>query len=209
PKMYENTYANIKMYLYLSSSGSDSVTVRSSRAAVVCLVLLCVLLLAAVIVLCVHIYTNNKNYTQERDQLLTKINNLTEERDQILTNFYFISSLKKSWTESRIYCTERGADLIIINNREKQVICTKRFSNGNEFWIGLTDSGKEGNWKWVDGSTLTSGFWRSGEPNGKSGENCVVSFSSGWRDHPCNNAFRWICEKKTLSNELHIKTTDM
>uniref|UniRef100_A0A8C2EDD7 C-type lectin domain-containing protein n=1 Tax=Cyprinus carpio TaxID=7962 RepID=A0A8C2EDD7_CYPCA len=233
------------MYLYLSSSGSDSVTVRSSRAAVVCLVLLCVLLLAAVIVLCVHIYTNNKNYTQERDQLLTKINNLTEERDQILTkyinmtnerdgllikndklgkqkdqfsqernqlfiiHFYFISSLKKSWTESRIYCTERGADLIIINNREKQVICTKRFSNGNEFWIGLTDSGKEGNWKWVDGSTLTSGFWRSGEPNGKSGENCVVSFSSGWRDHPCNNAFRWICEKKTLSNELHIKTTDM
>uniref|UniRef100_A0A8C1GVY7 C-type lectin domain-containing protein n=1 Tax=Cyprinus carpio TaxID=7962 RepID=A0A8C1GVY7_CYPCA len=245
--MYENTYANIKMYLYLSSSGSDSVTVRSSRAAVVCLALLCVLLLTAVIVLCVHIYTNNTNYTQERDQLLTKINNLTEERDQILTkyinmtnerdgllikndkldgwlysnfSFYFISSLKKSWTESRRYCTERGADLIIINNREKQAyifsylvcgclfgICM--FSNGNEFWIGLTDSDKEGNWKWVDGSTLTSGFWRSGEPNGKSGENCVVSFSSGWRDHPCNNAFRWICEKKTLSNELHIKTTDM
>ncbi|XP_018961512.2 CD209 antigen-like protein E isoform X2 [Cyprinus carpio] len=254
--MYENTYANIKMYLYLSSSGSDSVTVRSSRAAVVCLALLCVLLLTAVIVLCVHIYTNNTNYTQERDQLLTKINNLTEERDQILTkyinmtnerdgllikndklgkqkdqfsqernqlqkilnetdgwlysnfSFYFISSLKKSWTESRRYCTERGADLIIINNREKQEFA-KRFSNGNEFWIGLTDSDKEGNWKWVDGSTLTSGFWRSGEPNGKSGENCVVSFSSGWRDHPCNNAFRWICEKKTLSNELHIKTTDM
>uniref|UniRef100_A0A9J7Y038 C-type lectin domain-containing protein n=1 Tax=Cyprinus carpio carpio TaxID=630221 RepID=A0A9J7Y038_CYPCA len=237
-------------------TGSDSVTVRSSRAAVVCLALLCVLLLTAVIVLCVHIYTNNTNYTQERDQLLTKINNLTEVRDQILTkyinmtnerdgllikndklakqkdqfsqernqlqkilnetdgwlysnfSFYFISLLKKSWTESRRYCTERGADLIIINNREKQEFA-KRFSNGNEFWIGLTDSDKEGNWKWVDGSTLTSGFWRSGEPNGKNGENCVVSFSSGWRDHPSNNAFRWICEKKTLSNELHIKTTDM
>ncbi|KTF74532.1 hypothetical protein cypCar_00031018 [Cyprinus carpio] len=113
------------------------------------------------------------------------------------------------------------------NQTPEQQEFAKRFSNGNEFWIGLTDSDKEGNWKWVDGSTLTSGqyqitqkaalnmliytfsFWRSGEPNGKNGENCVVSFSSGWRDHPSNNAFRWICEKKTLSNELHIKTTDM
>uniref|UniRef100_A0A8C1GW12 C-type lectin domain-containing protein n=1 Tax=Cyprinus carpio TaxID=7962 RepID=A0A8C1GW12_CYPCA len=270
------------MYLYLSSSGSDSVTVRSSRAAVVCLALLCVLLLTAVIVLCVHIYTNNTNYTQERDQLLTKINNLTEERDQILTkyinmtnerdgllikndklgkqkdqfsqernqlqkilnetgdlelqlnnllllktsfiiqctvggnheltaellmftdgwlysnfSFYFISSLKKSWTESRRYCTERGADLIIINNREKQEFA-KRFSNGNEFWIGLTDSDKEGNWKWVDGSTLTSGFWDPREPNGHRGENCALTYSPGWADYPCSNLFLWICEKSIL-----------
>uniref|UniRef100_A0A8C1GVQ8 Uncharacterized protein n=1 Tax=Cyprinus carpio TaxID=7962 RepID=A0A8C1GVQ8_CYPCA len=164
-----------------------------------------------------QLLTKINNLTEERDQILTKYINMTNERDGLLIkndklggnhDFYFISSLKKSWTESRRYCTERGADLIIINNREKQEFA-KRFSNGNEFWIGLTDSDKEGNWKWVDGSTLTSGFWRSGEPNGKSGENCVVSFSSGWRDHPCNNAFRWICEKKTLSNELHIKTTDM
>uniref|UniRef100_A0A8C1BF04 C-type lectin domain-containing protein n=1 Tax=Cyprinus carpio carpio TaxID=630221 RepID=A0A8C1BF04_CYPCA len=117
-------------------------------------------------------------------------------------SFYFISLLKKSWTESRRYCTERGADLIIINNREKQEFA-KRFSNGNEFWIGLTDSDKEGNWKWVDGSTLTSGFWRSGEPNGKNGENCVVSFSSGWRDHPSNNNTLRVLEGHMLLDFTH------
>uniref|UniRef100_A0A8C2EDU2 C-type lectin domain-containing protein n=1 Tax=Cyprinus carpio TaxID=7962 RepID=A0A8C2EDU2_CYPCA len=209
-------------------TGSDSVKNRSSRAAVVCLVLLCVLLLAAVIVLCVHIYTNNTNYTQERDQLLTKITNLTEERDQLLTNitnptkdrdelqtkingltedkdqlltnitslteerneliinnrnllnerqqlinqlqllckedewiyykssFYYMSNERKSWTESRQDCLKKGADLIIINSSEEQDF-VKSNTVKREFWIGVTDSDVEDSWKWVDGSTLTSG----------------------------------------------------
>uniref|UniRef100_A0A671P636 C-type lectin domain family 4 member M-like n=1 Tax=Sinocyclocheilus anshuiensis TaxID=1608454 RepID=A0A671P636_9TELE len=110
-------------------------------------------------------------------------------------SFYFISSLKKTLNESKSYCMERGADLIIINDREEQDFA-KKVSRGNEFWIGLTDSDEEGRWKWVDGSTLTSGFWGSGEPNGQRGENCVVSYPSGWYDYPCNDAFRWICDNK-------------
>ncbi|CAM4730064.1 unnamed protein product [Leuciscus chuanchicus] len=222
----------------LQQTGSGSVRNRSSRAAAVCLVLLCVLLLTAVIVLCVHIHTKSTNYTEERDQLLTnntrlreerdqlltnntnlieerdqlltKINNLTEERDQLYKNinlknesngllnqinnlikqrdqlnatsetkslcemdewilykchYYFISSDKKSWTESRRDCRERGADLIIINNREEQDFVQK-ISGGTKVWIGLTESDVENTWKWVDGNTLTSGFWASGEPNG-------------------------------------------
>ncbi|XP_042620472.1 CD209 antigen-like protein C [Cyprinus carpio] len=235
----------------LQQTGCDCVKNRSSRAAAVCLVLLCVLLLTAVIVLCVHIHTKNTNYTKETQQLLTKITNLTKERDQLLTkninltnerdglltkndnltkqreqfnqernelvkslhetdgwsyykfSLYFISSEWESWTESRRYCTERGADLIIINSREEQDFA-KKVSRGYEFWIGLTDSYKEGRWKWVDGSTLTSGFWGSGEPNGQRRENCVVSYPSGWCDYPCNDAFRWICEKQIFKKKKLI-----
>ncbi|XP_067248856.1 CD209 antigen-like protein C [Chanodichthys erythropterus] len=246
----------------LQRTESVCVKIRSSRAAAVCLVLLCVLLLTAVIVLCVtftlesrQLISKNENLTNERDQLLTNITNLSEERDglkiktknltndrdQLLTNitnltqerdglkiknknlinerdqlklekndlqmslgkldgwiyfqssFYFISSEERNWAESRRYCRERGADLIIINNREEHEFVKKRFDG---FWIGLTDSVVEGRWKWVDGTNMTSGFWRSGEPNSHRGdEDCAVTYSRGWEDYPCNDALRWICEK--------------
>ncbi|XP_016145000.1 C-type lectin domain family 4 member F-like [Sinocyclocheilus grahami] len=226
-------------------TGSDPVQIRSSRAAAVCLLLLCVVLLTAVIVLCVHLHTKNTNYREETHKLLSKINNLTEQSDLLLTkyinltnernglfkqrdqfnqernrlqkilnetdgwlhsnfSFYFISSLKKSWTESRKYCTERGADLIIINNREKQDFVTK-MTDKREFWIGVTDIKEEGRWKWVDGTSVTSGFWASSgqitEPNGGRQENCAVTYLKkhpeliGWIDITCNGAYQWICEK--------------
>ncbi|XP_026103833.1 C-type lectin domain family 4 member F-like [Carassius auratus] len=275
----------------LQRTGSDSVKSRSSRAAVVCLVLLCVLLLTAVIVLCVHIYTNlteqrneleikianlteernklvtnitnlteernkleiknnnlteernkleikNNNLTEERNKLEIKNNNLTEERNKLeinITNlteeiktkreqlinqlsnldewiyyqfsFYYKSNETKNWTESRRDCLKKGADLIITNNREEYDF-VMHITNKTEFWIGATDIDVDGSWKWVDGSTLTSGFWAKGgevnEPGGGTLENCAVSYSTqwpnlkGWHDVKCNDAYNWICEKSIL-----------
>ncbi|XP_067290051.1 CD209 antigen-like protein D isoform X2 [Pseudorasbora parva] len=121
------------------------------------------------------------------------------------SSFYYISTEQKSWTESRRYCTERGADLIIINNKEEQDF-VKNISNGISVWIGLTDSDVEGRWEWVDGSSLNSSFskfWAIGEPNGGTSENCALSMDYdprwlalfGWLDIPCNRAIQWICEK--------------
>ncbi|XP_058626546.1 C-type lectin domain family 17, member A-like [Onychostoma macrolepis] len=160
--------------------------IRRYRAAVVCLVLLCVLLLTSVIVLCVHIHTNNTNYTENRDGWI-----------YYQSSIYFISSKIKSWDESRRYCTEKGADLIIINSREEQDF-VKKISADAKVWIGLTDSDVEGIWKWVDGSTLTSGFWWPREPNGHIKEDCALNDSSGWADYPCSYAFKWICEKSLV-----------
>ncbi|XP_048012922.1 CD209 antigen-like protein C [Megalobrama amblycephala] len=221
----------------LQRTGSVCVKIRSSRAAAVCLVLLCVLLLTAVIVLCVtftlerrQLISKNENLTNERDQLLNKNmalmnerDELTKERDQFdqernelwkmlnetdgyiyQSSLYFISSEKRNWNESRRYCTERGADLIIINNREEQEF-VKKISGGTRVWIGLTDSDVEDRWKWVNGSALTSGFWATGQPNGSKKENCALFYSSGCHDYPCNDAFKWICEKNILKMSNSIK----
>uniref|UniRef100_A0A8C1ATA7 C-type lectin domain-containing protein n=4 Tax=Cyprinus carpio TaxID=7962 RepID=A0A8C1ATA7_CYPCA len=213
------------------NTGSDGVKIRSSRAAGVCLVLLCVLLLTAVIVLCVLIYTKSTNYTQERDQLLIRNENLTNERELLIlqngnltkerdqlksekndlqkcladgckcnqSSLYFISSEMKSWTESRRYCRERAADLIIINNKEEQDFVKIITGSSEYFWIGLTDLEVEGRWKWVDGSNMTlPGFWGGTEPNGKQNEDCALNYSQGGADFPCGDTYKWICEKNIL-----------
>ncbi|RXN05163.1 CD209 antigen-like protein [Labeo rohita] len=119
-------------------------------------------------------------FTQERQQYISKNDNLTRDRDQLKqekndlkkslgkvdgwicyqSSLYFMSSEMRNWTESRRYCTEKGADLIIINNKEEQEFVVN-ISVGNAVWTGLTDIDVEGSWKWVDGSTLTSGFTKS------------------------------------------------
>ncbi|XP_052441445.1 CD209 antigen-like protein C [Carassius gibelio] len=162
-----------------------------------------------------QLLTNNMSLTEKKDQTQTNNMNITEERDQLKSErndlkkfvdglkchqstLYFFSSEKKNWNESRRYCRERGTDLIIINNREEQDF-VKNICGSDHFWIGLTDVEEEGRWKWVDGSTLTSGFWASGEPNDYLGkEDCANTRSSGWFDAQCDGSVKWICEKSIL-----------
>ncbi|XP_056103769.1 CD209 antigen-like protein C isoform X2 [Rhinichthys klamathensis goyatoka] len=201
--------------------GSDSDEKKGYKTTVVCMGLFCVLLLVSVTVLCITFTKENnmfqsekkanywlslsKNLTEDREELrkdLAKLQARLYEYDQcfdkpkwITHNFssYYISSEWKSWTDSRQDCLQRGADLIIINNREEQEFI-RTFTSGNIVWIGLTDSDEEGVWKWVDGTTLNSGVWEPGEPNNKIDEDCAVSLFD-WADYPCNYTFVWICEK--------------
>ncbi|KAL7841325.1 hypothetical protein SRHO_G00250160 [Serrasalmus rhombeus] len=170
-----------------------------------------------------QLQTSYTYLTIERDQIQTSYTNLTIERDQIQkerdgfqelllklgwiyfsSSLYYISTEKKSWSESRQFCRERGADLVIINSREEQEFISKKFGS-TEAWIGLTDSHTEGDWKWVDSSALTVKFWWTGEPNNHGGnEDCAVTGYkytgservSTWADYPCNHAAVGICEKR-------------
>eukprot|EP00064_Thunnus_orientalis_P017381 superscaffoldBa00003671_g17462 len=98
---------------------------------------------------------------------------------------YFFSPTNSSWNESRRYCQRRGGDLVKIDSRDEQIFLTKELSNKmndeeDKFWIGLTDSKKEGKWFWVDDSPLNTSlsFWRKREPDNwteenPEGEDCV------------------------------------
>ncbi|KAL6467132.1 hypothetical protein MHYP_G00249360 [Metynnis hypsauchen] len=161
--------------------------------------------------------------TTERDQLQTSNENMKNEMGQCqkenemlqrnlskleqeknISSFYYMSTEKKSWSQSRQYCRDRGTDLVIINSRREQEFINKVFGS-TEAWIGLTDMEKEGVWKWVDGSELTTKFWFKGEPNDyRRKEDCVVTGYkragservSIWADYPCDFPTVGICEKR-------------
>ncbi|KAL6467044.1 hypothetical protein MHYP_G00248480 [Metynnis hypsauchen] len=128
----------------------------------------------------------------------------TSEQEKNTSSFYYMSTEKKSWSQSRQYCRDRRTDLVIINSRREQEFISKVFGS-TEAWIGLTDSQTEGVWKWVDDSALTTEFWFKGEPNDYRGkEDCAVTGYQGagservstWADYPCDYPAVGICEKR-------------
>ncbi|KAG7330773.1 hypothetical protein KOW79_004742 [Hemibagrus wyckioides] len=156
-----------------------------------------------------------KKVSEERDQFQKKTDELQNKISQLMkdintpgwkyfsSSIYFISTEKKSWSEGRHDCIEIGADLVIINSRDEQDF-VEMWRRGEGAWIGANDRDSEGVWKWVDGTTLTSGFWSSGEPNNKGDEDCAVSgYRSepvpNWVDVSCSSEYIWICEKKINS----------
>ncbi|XP_077380451.1 uncharacterized protein LOC144020644 isoform X1 [Festucalex cinctus] len=163
-----------------------------------------------------------KNVTAERDQQRVQIINMSAEIDELRTtvtklnvtvkdkvcpsgwkkfenNCYFASTTKKTWYLSRSNCQGKGADLAIINSREEMFV-NGLYSNNKEVWIGLTDEGVEGQWKWVDGTAMTLQFWASGQPNSYNGNQDCGEFwhrSSGdaeWNDEKCSSQRYWVCE---------------
>ncbi|XP_072526462.1 C-type lectin domain family 17, member A-like [Salminus brasiliensis] len=139
---------------------------------------------------------------QELDKLQKSLSEQKRNTFRGLTYFnfslYYITP-KKNWTESRKDCQERGTDLVIINSREEQEFINKEFGTFAA-WIGLTDLETEGDWKWVDGSALTTKFWANGEPNSFEGEeDCGATGYKGpvlltWADYPCSLTIVGICE---------------
>uniref|UniRef100_A0A9J8AG60 Si:ch73-343l4.8 n=1 Tax=Cyprinus carpio carpio TaxID=630221 RepID=A0A9J8AG60_CYPCA len=147
---------------------------------------------------------NYTDLTQKNLKLETRVKDLTAEKKQLQRDFdslnkkgpvcFFISTELKSWSDSRQYCRDRGADLVIINTEEKQV-------SFERVWIGLSDTENEGIMKWVDNSTLKQGFWFQGEPNSYGGDEDCIELNpekhhlNNWNDRSCSNTRKGICEK--------------
>ncbi|KAK3522926.1 hypothetical protein QTP86_009722 [Hemibagrus guttatus] len=175
--------------------------------------------------------TRYKFLTTERNQLQTNYNTLTKEKDELQkqndefqkllnlvscynvewryfnSRIYYISTEPQDWTESRQDCIKRGADLVIINNKEEQEFITKQLGS-SWAWIGLSDRDTEGMWKWVDGTKLTTEYWNKGEPNNVGDEDCAEISGNpekkGWNDYSCFNKKIWICEKSIDFNNTNF-----
>uniref|UniRef100_F6U4F7 C-type lectin domain family 4 member F n=2 Tax=Equus TaxID=9789 RepID=F6U4F7_HORSE len=117
-------------------------------------------------------------------------------------SLYYFSDVKKSWQEAENFCVSQGAHLASVTSKEEQKFLTQTTSD-SYYWIGLTDRGTEGSWRWVDGTRFNDArskeFWDTNQPdnwrhsNGQV-EDCVHT-QQKWNDMICDALYPWICEK--------------
>ncbi|XP_016043906.1 C-type lectin domain family 4 member F [Erinaceus europaeus] len=117
-------------------------------------------------------------------------------------NLYYFSDTKKSWNEAEKFCVSNKAHLTSMTSVEEQNFLTK-YTKNSFYWIGLTDSGTEGSWRWTDGTPFNAAqnkkFWSKNQPDNwrnKDGkfEDCV-HMQQEWNDINCDNLYQWICKK--------------
>ncbi|XP_061597581.1 C-type lectin domain family 4 member A-like [Cololabis saira] len=148
---------------------------------------------------------------KEHDQLIYTYNQLKIELDgechegwrRFGSSFYRKFTKSKTWSESRRECEKRGADLVIINSKEEQDF-VGQLDTKETSWIGLkaewSPSKQKFEWKWVDGSPLTTTFWAAGwsqHQYNKREYAALCCTNEGKLTHSLHTSTNnWICEKK-------------
>ena len=119
---------------------------------------------------------------------------------------YYIFNNCNTWEQAKKYCESLGGHLAIIRNAEDNMRLYNMIlgSGYRSAYFGLTDSGHEGKWIWVNGEPLRYSNWHSGEPNGSTYENYgmfYIRFPDGtWNDGDFSSGFTvedtnaFICE---------------
>jgi hypothetical protein len=123
---------------------------------------------------------------------------------------YMICSVQAPWSVAESDCEKHGMQLVRVDDAdENQWIHDAAFSFGvDRSWLGGSDLGAAGDWRWADGTQFWSGHasgmsvgrlytnWDSGEPNDMGDvEHCVVMFDkTTWNDDDCFVSHRYVCE---------------
>ncbi|XP_045573600.1 CD209 antigen-like protein E isoform X2 [Salmo salar] len=183
-------------------SGPDGSERRLYRMVAVSFGMLCVLQVALNISLRLeYCLSKGRDQQQKEKDFMEKFSNPCWNKFE--SCWYFLSTERKTWSESRKDCLERGADLVIINSGKEQRFL---FALKKRVWIGLTDRETEGSWKWVDGTPLNTRYWGRNQPSSGGGQSTYqekdcVELDDGqhqpektWNYSNCDNKLEWICE---------------
>jgi|GEM_PF-2379572 hypothetical protein len=105
-------------------------------------------------------------------------------------HLYFISRYGKTWHQAKQDCEANLGHLVTISDASENAF-VNYLSQEQQLWIGFTDEGDEGNWRWVTNEPAAYTNWDFGEPNNANGiehyalTNWYDAFG-GWTDAPEN-----------------------
>ncbi|XP_064140659.1 NKG2-C type II integral membrane protein-like [Loxodonta africana] len=106
-------------------------------------------------------------------------------------NCYYVSSDKKTWTESQMACASKKSNLTNIDNEEEMKFMDLLPSS----WVGLSRESSNYPWLWINGSPSNQKIREI--PNRT--YNCAIISSSSLQSASCASAKTYICKLETLS----------
>ncbi|XP_028264482.1 asialoglycoprotein receptor 1-like [Parambassis ranga] len=157
------------------------------------------------------------NLTQKNSWLEKENTNLTKELGEIQklmaetccpdkwikfgNSCLLISTILKTWTESRTFCQSHDADLVIISSRSEQEFIS---SFGKSVWIGLSDEESEGVWIWINGTEANKTYWKPQQPDNELANDRQINYVhidgtepgiNNWNDFGSTETLGFVCEK--------------
>ncbi len=111
------------------------------------------------------------------------------------TSHYYCSNEPALWADAQAVSVANGGHLAIINSAAENTYLANLLTIQSAY-IGLSDSGTEGTFKWVDGSGLGYTNWYPGQPNDyQAYQDYVELLASGeWNDQYNNKPLEYIME---------------
>ncbi|XP_054478103.1 C-type lectin domain family 12 member B-like isoform X2 [Anoplopoma fimbria] len=111
----------------------------------------------------------------------------------------------KTWQESRKFCQDSAADLVVVDNLHEQEFISNRtkyyFDKFHGYWLGLHET-KDKYWVWIDGRNDTLGYWLM-ENLGTPGKCGLMipgrNLTASWDPADCPMRNRFICASDVLT----------
>lgn len=108
-------------------------------------------------------------------------------------HFYARINVDMSWDEAAAVCEALGGRLACVTSAEENDFVCRQFAADRFCWLGGTDAGHEGDWRWVSGEPWGYTSWAEGEPGnwdvaehylhtGQDAWNNTSSFFLRWND---------------------------
>ncbi|XP_033960954.1 macrophage mannose receptor 1-like isoform X3 [Pseudochaenichthys georgianus] len=115
-----------------------------------------------------------------------------------------LNRTQKTWPDAQRDCRFEGGDLATIRNVEDQsfVISQLGYKSTDDLWIGLNDRKTEGQFDWIDHSTVSFTSWEFGKPAVSTDiKDCILirGENGNWADRVCEEKHGSICMKMSAS----------